>query len=372
MTARVGLLATNLARGGAEGQVALLAAGLRCQGWEVSVISLVRPSAFEHELNSAGIPVLSLNLHPGTWNPLGYTRLAAVLRRLRPQILHSHMFHANLLARAARLLCPVPVLISTLHSAAESGRESADVRWRDRLYRLTDPFADATVAVSEAVAARHAAARAVSTRRLRVIPNAVDTTLFQPDDGRRERVRHALGLGAEFTWLAVGRLMWKKGYETMLRAFSRLGGGALLVAGAGPQEGQLRRLAGELGADVRFLGERQDIADLMSACDGFVNASLVEGLPVSLLEASSSGLPLVASDTGGVSEIVVHERTGYLVSPGDVGALAGAMSRLMSLSTAERSRLGLAAREHVVSRFEACVVLANWEELYRELLAPWM
>jgi len=275
------------------------------------------------------------------------------------------MFHANLLARAVRLACPVPVLISTLHSAAESARGSENVRRRDWLYRLTDPLADVTVAVSDAVAARHASVRAVSARRLRVIPNGVDTTLFRPDAARRERMRQLLGLGQEFTWLAVGRLMWKKGYTTLLRAFAGLGKGILLVAGAGPQDTELRRLAGDLGADVRFLGERQDVADLMSACDGFVHASLVEGLPLALLEAASSGMACVATDVGGVSEIIVHERTGYLVSPGVPEALGAAMSRLMSLSGEQRRKLGLAARDRVVARFETGVVLTEWEELYR-------
>ena len=370
--AGIALLATNLARGGAETQVALLAAGLRRRGWEVSVISLLKPPAFEQELASAGVPVFSLNMQPGVWNPLGLVRLGIILRKLRPQILHSHMFHANLLARAVRLACPVPVLISTLHSVAESARGSEKVRPRDWLYRLTDPLADVTVAVSDAVAARHASVRAVSARRLRVIPNGVDTTLFRPDAARRERMRQLLGLGQEFTWLAVGRLMWKKGYTTLLRAFAGLGGGILLVAGAGPLDTELRRLAGDLGADVRFLGERQDVADLMSACDGFVHASLVEGLPLALLEAASSGMACVATDVGGVSEIIVHERTGYLVSPGVPEALGAAMSRLMSLSGEQRRKLGLAARDRVVARFETGVVLTEWEELYRELLSPWM
>jgi glycosyltransferase involved in cell wall biosynthesis len=204
-----------------------------------------------------------------------------------------------------------------------------------------------------------------------VIPNAVDTTVFRPDAGRREYLRQLLGLGSEFAWLAAGRLMWKKGYDVMLRAFSRLGRGVLLVAGSGPQEGELRRLAGQLGADVRWLGERGDIADLMSACDGFLNASLVEGLPVALLEAASSGLPAVASDTGGVSEIVLNGRTGWLVPPGDPAALAAAMSQLMSLPAEERRKLGLAAREHAVAHFDARAVLTRWEELYRELLSRW-
>ncbi len=141
-----------------------------------------------------------------------------------------------------------------------------------------------------------------------------------------------------------------------------------MIAGSGPQESELR----ELGVGARFLGEREDVANLMAAADGFVQSSLVEGLPMALLEAASSGLPCVAADTGGVNEIVLNERTGYLVPVGDVAALAAAMSRLMGLTASERQRMGKAAREHVVDHFDLRVVISRWEKLYQELLEPWM
>lgn len=365
MRARVALATTSLARGGAETQVVQLAIGLRARGWETSVISLVEPAAFVAELAQARVPVHSLGMQPGVANPRGYIRLLGLLRGLRPQILHSHLFHANQMARLARLLCPVPGLISTLHSVAESGRASRNIFWRDCAYRVTDPFGDVTVAVAEAVARRHAAARAVPQRKLRVIPNGVDTGRFRPDAARRERVRRSLGLGPEFVWLAAGRLMWKKGYETLLDAFDRCPKAVLLIAGTGPEEDELRRRA---GASVRFLGERDDVADLMCAGDGFVQSSLVEGLPMALLEAASSGLPCVAADTGGVAEVGAAD----LVSPGNAEALARAMTRIMALSAEERQGMGLTARAQVVARFEASIVLTRWEELYREMLAPWM
>lgn len=371
MTARIALLTTNLARGGAETQVALLAAGLRRRNWDVSVISLVTPTAFQAELAAERVPVFSLDIEPGVWSPRGLARLAGILHSLRPQILHGHMFHANLLSRLSRLLFPLPVVVSTLHSAAETSRRSSQMRWRDAAYRITDPLGDVTVAVSEAVAARHIGARAVPAAKLRVIPNGVGTSRFQPDAARRQSVRNLLGLGDQFTWLAVGRLMWKKGYGPLLHAFAGLGQGVLLVAGAGPQEAELVELAAELGAKVRFLGQRSDVADLMQAADAFVQASLVEGMPVSLLEAASCGLPSVTTGAGGAAEVVSDGRTGYVVPPGNAEALAAAMSRLMSLSADERLAMGLAARRHVVERYEAAAMLARWEQLYEELLARW-
>lgn len=369
MTGRAVLLTTNLARGGAETQVAQLAAALRRRGWETGVVSLVRPSAFESELASAGVPVFSLDMRPGKADPRALARFASLLRKLRPHVLHCHMFHANLLGRGMRLIFPIPAVISTAHSVIESSRRSPDARRHEWLYRLTDRLADATVCVCAAGAERYAAIRAASPGRLRVIPNCVDTTRFRPDADRRARTRQALGLQDEFAWLAVGRLMWKKDYPTMIGAMARQRNAVLFIAGTGEQETELRALVSRLGANVRFLGAREDIPELMNASDGLALSSVVEGLPVVLLEASSSGLPSVATGVGGVPEAVLDERTGYVAPPGDPAAFAAAMSRLADLSPEARREMGRRAREHALACFDVHAVAARWEELYRQLLA---
>jgi glycosyltransferase involved in cell wall biosynthesis len=358
------LLTTNLARGGAEAQVALLAEALRGRGWDVEVASLVEPSAFRDELTGAGIPVHSLGMRPGSGNPGGIGRLAAILRRLRPAVLHSHMFHANVLARLARLVFPIPRIIGTLHSIAESGRGSEDVRGRDRVYRVTDRLTDVTVGVSEAVAARHVAGGAVPRERVKVIPNGVDPSRFRPDADARGRVRAALGIGDEFLWLAVGRLIWKKDYPTLLAAMERLPGGVLHIAGAGPLEDELRAAAERLGPRARFLGAREDVPALLNAADGLVLSSVVEGMPMVLLEAAASGLPCIATRAGGAEEVVADGETGYLVPCGDAGALAGAMSRLAELPPESRQALGRAARERALARFDIRRIAEQWEALY--------
>lgn len=365
---RVVLLTTNLAHGGAEAQVASCAVALRRRGWELSAVSLLVPTAFEQELAEEGVPVRTLGMRPGRPGLPGLFRLAAHLSRFRPQILHSHMFHANLVARLIRLFCPVPVVISTLHSVAESGRESADARLRDWAYRLTDPMADAVVAVSHAVAERHRSSGAVPPRKLRVIPNGVDTGLYRSDPALRGRARSELGLSSRFVWLAAGRLMWKKDYPTLLQALARQHGSALLIAGDGPDAGELRRLAGELGVDARFLGARRDMPALMNAADGFALSSVVEGLPMVLLEAAACGLPVVTADAGGARECVSDGETGFVVPCSDCDALAAAMGRLTSLSLEARARMAEAARALAVKRFDMDKVAAEWERTYRELL----
>jgi glycosyltransferase involved in cell wall biosynthesis len=329
---RIVQLVTSAGRGGAEVQVAQLAAGLRRRGHEVTVLSLTE----------------SLGMRPGVPNPLGLVRLVALLRRLRPQVLHAHLFHANLLARLARIVCPVPLVISTLHSIAETGRGKRDARWRDAAYGLTDALSDVTVAVSKAVAERHASAGAVKRPKLRVIPNGIDTARYGPPGGG----------GPEFTWLAVGRLMWKKDYPTLLKAFAGLPG-LLLIAGEGPDDAELRAAA---PPNVRFLGARDDVPDLMRSANAFVMSSLVEGLPVALLEAAASGLPAVATDAGGVREVLPAR---FVVPPGDVAALRAVMLRMMEMPRDERVEIGAALRALAASRFDIESALTQWEELYR-------
>ena len=347
---RVAFLVTGLDPGGAELQVVALARALRSRGTEVAVFAL-RMGPLAAELEAAGIPAAKFRLAP--------------LLRFRPHVLHAHLFHANLAARLARLFLPVPVVISTVHSLAESSRRSAKIGRRDLAYRFTDALADVTVFVSTAAANRHLRANAVSAARTRVIPNGVDTERFRPDPETRARTRAALGLDGEFVWLAAGRLMWKKNYPLLLGAMQRQPAGVLLIAGAGPDEADLRAAA---PPNVRFLGARSDVPDLMNAADAFVLCSAVEGLPMVLLEAAASALPCVATDVGGVPEAVLTGRTGLLSPPGDEDALSHAMAQLVALPAPERAAMSHAARDYALARFDLRAVVEQWQRLYDALL----
>lgn len=363
------LLCTSLAHGGAEIQVSILAQALHARGWPVVVVSLLPPNGLAGGLQAGGIPVHSLGMRPGHLNLAGFVRLALLLRRLQPAILHTHLFHANLLARCLRTICPVPVLINTIHSLAESSQRSARSGMRDWAYRLTDSYATSTVCVSHAVAERHLQAKAVSARRIRVIGNAADPQKFHPDADTRAEMRGSLGLDDSFTWLSVGRLMWKKDFASLITAMALLGEGHLLIAGDGPQRQELEDRARALGANVTFLGLRQDIGRLMKACDGFVLSSVVEGLPMVLIEAAMSGLPCVATRVGGVPEIFPVQEHAHLTPPQDSQALATAMRDLMEMPPAARQAASQRFRAHALEHYAVDVITAQWEQLYLQLLA---
>jgi glycosyltransferase involved in cell wall biosynthesis len=127
--------------------------------------------------------------------------------------------------------------------------------------------------------------------------------------------------------------------------------------------------AADLEDRVRLLGQRSDVPALMQAADAFVMSSAWEGLPIVLLEASASSLPIVATDVGGSHDAIVDGASGHVVPPGDAAALGDAMRAVMALPVADRLAMGEASRRHVSESFDMERVADTWEELYRSLLA---
>ena len=368
---RVLLVSTSLMTAGAQVQVLLLASALTERGHAVAVASLRDPEAYEEAFARIGVPVTGLGMRRGVPDPRAIARLAGLVRRWRPDIVHSHMVHANLLARVTRLFSPMPVQISTAHNLSEGAR------WRDFAYRLTDPLCTLTTNVCRACVERFVAVGAVPRRKIVYLPNGLDTQAFDRDERARAELRRTLEVADAFVWLAVGRLDTQKDYPNLLRAVAALPQEVarpvrVLVAGAGPELDALQALAADLGLPperVRFLGPRTDVPALMSAADGFVLSSAWEGLPMVLLEAAGSRLPLVATDVGGNAEIVREGGGGLLVPAGDAPALAGALARVMALSSDERAAWGLASRRHVEEDFDIETIVDRWEALYERLLA---
>ncbi|WP_236630066.1 glycosyltransferase [Thermus thermamylovorans] len=367
-------MVTGLAYGGAETQVVALAHRLHARGWAVQVASLLEPQAFVGELREAGIPVAVLGMRRGQPDPRGVVRLAALFRRYRPHVVHSQMIHANLLARVARVLAPVPVLISTAQNTLEVGRSFKTERSTHLAYRLTDFLADVTTQVSREGCERFLQGRAVRPDKLVYIPNGVDTERFAPRPEIRKVKRQELGVGEEFLWLAVGRLEEAKDYPTLLRAFAQVRGkhpqARLWVVGQGSLQDQVKSLALELrlGESVRFLGLRKDVPELMNAADAYVMSSAWEGMPMVLLEAHASGLPIVATDVGANREVVREGVSGFLVWPRSPEALAGAMERMLALDQGDRVLMGLRGREWVEEHFSLDKIVERWEALYLSLL----
>ena len=367
------MVVTSLQVGGAETQVASLACLLQSKDWEVAVVSLLPSSGLKSMLDLAKIPVHSLGMRRGMPDPRALFRLAAIVREWKPDLVHSHMVHANLLSRFARLIAPISTLICTAHNTRETSERGGPTWHKELLYRLTDRLADHTTIICQTGKQHYLTTGAVPANRLEVVPIGIDCQKFSPRPDARIVMREELGLCPDqFAWLAVGRMVVQKDFPTMLRAFAAVRGGnwKLFIAGDGPLRGSLESLTRDLGLaeQVQFLGLRRDIPTLHNAVDALVLSSQLEGLPLAILEASASGLPSVVTDVGGTGEAVLDGVTGFIVPPGNVGALARALSELMSLSADSLREFAEAARRRCLAQFEIGAVINRWEAIYQKFL----
>jgi len=366
------MLSTSLGLGGADREVIRLATNLKKRGHDVKMLSMVALGLMGYEAIAQGMDVETLAMPPGIPDVRVLPKLVRLINCWKPDILHSHMIHANILARTLRTFTPnLPVLVATAHNVDESEGE----RWRDVAYRVTDFLCNVTTNVTQAGVERYIKMGLVPKHKIRFIPNSVDGEKFSPQSKLRVETRDALALGNRFTWLAVGRFYPQKDYATMIRSFAILQQqqpqSILTIAGEGELQSSIHELATQLGLQsaIKFLGPRQDIAALMNAADAHVMSSAWEGMPLVLLEAASTGLPIVATDVGGVRETLIAGESGFLTPAGNPEALAAAMQQLMQLSEPKRIRMGQTGRTFVTENYSADRITTQWEETYHEFLS---
>ncbi len=373
---RVLILTVGFTVGGAEQLILMTAPRLRRAGFEVTVACLKGWGPLGDELQAAGIRALAL----GARTPIDLRaagRLISLLRRERIQIVHAHLFLANVVARLLGRLSASPVVITTHHDT--------DV-WMGRRHRLleraTAPLSDAVVTCSEAVRQYALATYGLRPGLVQTLRNAIVIPEGRADAEGRERLRRLFRAGPEERVIAtVGRLDEpKKGLAVFLRAAGQLARELqrveevpkvrFVLVGEGPARPGLEALAREQGIEhfTTFLGERRDVTDLMEAFDLFVQPSLWEGFGVTLLEAMAAGLPVVASRVGGIPEIVSDGETGCLVAPGDADGLAAECFRLLR-DPGLAARMGRAGRARLEENFDIERLVEETAALYRDLLS---
>lgn len=353
---------TGLQLGGAERQVVDLADRLAARGHDVAIAYFV-DEATQFPTNTA-VRLYPLHFRKTLIGMLGGGwRLRRVIRQWRPDVVHSHMVHANLVTRLVRLVTPMPRLVCTAHNTIEGGLGVT------LAYRLTDFLASISTNVSrEAVAAFE---RSGATPKDRMLPilNGIDTQLFSGDPMLRVAARERVfpRAGAQLI-LSVGRLAEQKNHAMLLNAFSGLTlnfpDAELWIAGDGPLRESLGRQIADLGLDGRviLLGVRQDIPDLMRAADVFVLPSRFEGFGLVVAEAMASGTPVVATDAGGVAEVMGE--IGFLVPVGDEAALKQGLVEALSMTPEQVSTMAVAARHRVQSMLNIDRTVDTWLKVY--------
>lgn len=351
---------TSLGMGGAEHMVTSLADELASRKNDVKIIYLTGDAIVKPK--NKLIELIPIDMKSSRDFIKAYHVIRNTIKSYKPDIVHSHMYHANIISRLVRLSTDIPKLICTSHSSNEGGK------LRMLSYRFTQRLADLSTNVSHDAVSSLIAKGAVKENNIVCIPNGVDTDKFSRDYIARETKRKQLDIGNKMMILAVGRFHEAKDYPNLLQSISRLSkirdDFKLYIIGEGPLKEDIVKLSEQLKISefIEFLGERNDIRELMSACDLYVMSSAWEGLPMVILEAMSTECVIVSTDCGGVAEAL--GTAGFLVEPKNSIALSNIINHTLNLPLNERKYLGKAARQRVEDSFSLSSNVNAYLEIY--------
>lgn len=382
MTTTILYVVDSLGLSGKTRALAQLATRLEPSRFRVAVATFEPPTGMlADELARANVPIVHVPCSDGL-GPAVLGRLLRVSRSLKPTIVHCFnprpMLYGGLAAKA--LARPAIGTLSAFacmsdddsHTFLPQPLHTRSLRNRMR-NRLVARMMARLAAVSHTGGLAFCRANAISSEKLRVISYGVDIAAFERvSPGNIARVRAEAGAGPNDVLIgSVGRLVEQKDYATQLRALSLLAHRwpvRMVIAGGGPLERELRRLADELGvADhVTWLGERSDIPAILRAVDAYLIASKFEPFGVSVLEAMAAGLPIIATDVNELPSILDGGSAGALVPPGQPSALASAIARLAS-DPEERAALGARAKELARERYSLSAAVDAYVALYDEV-----
>lgn len=353
-------LVSNLNMGGLEKVVYDLTRCADHKRFSVSVICLGEIGDLAKEFESIGVPVESLGLS----NQGVLRRALALARRWRtskPNILHTHNVAPHIAGAIAAKLCGDIRIVHTKHG------QNYPIVWKVLLVnRIASWLTDRIVPVSKDAAEIAIHREGVPERKITVIRNGIDLMRFSYTD-RTEP-------SSQCKAIHVARLNYPtKDQDTLLRAVRLVADAeprfVLDIVGVGPHREHLERLCDELQLrpHVKFLGARRDVHALLSRADMFVLSSISEGLPITLLEAMATGLPVVSTGVGGVPELVVQGETGLLVPERSPDALSDAILEIIR-NPQRAHKMGAAGRKCVAEHFDLQHVAATYEELYESLV----
>ncbi len=365
---RVALAITDLEPGGAEKNLVELALGVDRSRFEPIVYCLAAPPVRRRlldQLESSGVSVSFLNARHWWQLPLVVGRLRRLLRRDRPSLVQSFLFHANMVGRWAAGLAKVSPVVCGLRVAER------DAHWRLRLDRWTGQRVARWVCVSQSVARFAVRQAGLPEARLVVIPNGVRL----PPSGRLKTLPEDLGMapGRRFA-VYVGRLAPQKSVETLLQAAARwmpvVPDADLVLAGEGPEHPRLAQQSHHLGiaSRVHFVGFREDVESLLAASAMVVHAAAWEGMANSVLEAMAAGRAVVATDAEGMRDLLEPASAAQIVPLGDPEAMAARVVEFLSHPTLAEV-VGAANRRRVAEFFSVSAMVRGYERLWDELLA---
>jgi sugar transferase (PEP-CTERM/EpsH1 system associated) len=351
---RVAHVVYSFDTGGLEHGIVKLLNALPQDRYQHTLISLTDVGPLAEKIRAPGTRFIGLGKRAGNDPGLVY-RLGTTLREARPHVLRTYAWPTWLEGMIAARIAGIRAHVHSEHGLYFYASPAQHAR-RKRAQPIFTAFTDAVVAVSADIASA-LRATGVPQRKVHVIRNGVDTDAFKPGTpAERAEIRASLGLGPHTLAIgSVGRLVKEKDYASLARAVAALGRDrelALVIAGEGPEREKIQAAAREsgLGDRLRLLGKRDDVARLYRALDIFVLSSISEGLSNTLLEASASGLPIVATRVGGNAEVVAEGESGLIVPASDVDQLSGALRRIVG-DAALAAKLAAGGRLRILKQF---------------------
>ncbi|HZQ02841.1 MAG TPA: glycosyltransferase family 4 protein [Gaiellaceae bacterium] len=383
---RVVRVIARLNMGGPALHVAYLTKGLEQRGYDTTLVagSLARgESSMSFVAEELGVevyplPQLSREISP-VYDTLSVLRLVGLIKRTRPQILHTHTAKAGAVGRLAAALAGdarPPIVVHTFHGHVLRGYFNPVLSYLFReLERVLAAGTTRLVAVGPQVRDDLVALGVAPGEKFTVIRLGIDLDdRISGEQERRHELRRLFGVPPEtFVVGWIGRMTAIKRVPDVLQAFRRLldrGLAArLCLVGDGPDRVRVERIAHDLGISrsTLFIGYQRDVAPYYAFFDALLLPSANEGTPVVAIEALASARPVVATRVGGVPDVVTDGVDGYLVAVGDVGAMANRLAELAA-DPGLRRRLGAAGRERVVERYRVERLIDDVDALYRELL----
>lgn len=346
---------TGLGLGGAEKVVCDLADQMNLKGHDVKIVYLTGSVLVKPV--SSRVELLALHLNSAS-NIFGASRkYKKIIRDFSPDVIHSHMIHANIFARLNHLSFKYIRLICTAHNSNEGGR------LRMLAYKLTNFLSNLNTNVSQEASESLISKGAFNKNNLITVYNGIDLNKFNFFNKDKN--------SNELSFLSVGRFNKQKDYPNLFQAISILKNTInkevkFYIAGDGELRPQLEQLIVDLGISdcVVLLGKRSDIPNLLNKADYFVLSSRHEGLPTVVIEAMACGTFVIATDCGGSAEIMGD--TGLLVPPQDSEALAEALKEAVSKTPLEIQENNLKARQRVEELFSLEKSVQNWLKLYAQ------
>jgi glycosyltransferase involved in cell wall biosynthesis len=322
------------------------------------------------EIEGMGIDCISLNR--SRYNRFSLkivTDLHRLIKKKHIHILRTHRYRSNFYGRLAAFLTGVPVIVASVHDNYRKDKRPA----RKMINRILSKMTDKIVAVSEEVKRDIMRYDKIAPSKIVVIPNGIDIKRFNPKGNFADiRKEFSIKQGAIVVGF-VGRIVPAKGLQYLIDSipyvkeeFKNI---KLLIIGEGSIVARLHQQAKEKKVydSIIFAGKRRDIPDILSCIDIFVMPSIAEGLPNALLEAMAMGKPIVATEVGGIPEVIKNGVNGLLVPPRNPGALATAMEGLIG-NDRLTAQMGHAARDLVLDKFSMVTIAQKWQTLYLSLL----